>query len=167
MAWVGCAPLGLAAAAEWGIALDRVVSLPEVPAAQQATVLAAVVDGVDLVVTGGAGVRAGDARRLGARLAQRGGVLVVVGDPGGFVPDLVCTAGHSTWTGLGEGHGRLVARRVRLECSGRRADRPRRLEVWFPGVSGGVAATGAGAAHAEETHPLTGRSAVPDAVRSA
>lgn len=139
VAWVGCAPLGLSAAAEWGIALDRLLAIPEVPAAQRATVLAAVADGVDLVVTGDAGIRAADARKLQARLMQRGGVLIVVGDPGGLVPDLVCSVDHSAWTGLGDGHGRLVARRVRFQSSGRRADRPRCIEVGFPGECGSVA----------------------------
>jgi len=138
--WVGLVGLGttwgLGAAAEWGIALDRVLNIPVVSAAQLPTVLAAVVDGVDVVVTAGAGVRAGEARRLAARLTQRGGVLLVLGDPGGFAPDLVCTAGSAIWEGLAAGSGRLVARQVRLEVSGRRSDRARRADLWFPGPTG-------------------------------
>lgn len=170
MAWVGCEPLGLSAAAEWGIALDRVLSIPEVPAEQQATVLAAVLDGVDLVVTRSAGVRAGDARRLGARLAQRGGALFVIGEPGAFAPDFVCSVDRSTWTGLGEGHGRLAARRVRFEVSGRRAERARRVDVWFPGRSGAVDVAVAGASERSAVTGLrevTELRTVADAVRSA
>ena len=136
---VGVGPnFGLSAAAEWGIALDRVFSVPRVDAQQLPTVLAAVVDGVEVVITGGAGVRAGDARRLAARLGQRGGVLLVVGDAGGFVPDLVCSATTTSWGGLDVGAGRLVERQVRFEVSGRRADRPRRADLWFPAVTGAL-----------------------------
>lgn len=138
--WVGLVGLGsrwgLSAAAEWGVALDRVLSVPTVETAQLPTVLAAVADGVDLVVTTGAGVRAGDARRIAARLGQRGGVLLVLGDPGGFVPDVVCSAVTTSWTGLHGGCGRLTARRVRFEVSGRRVDRPRHADLWFPGPAG-------------------------------
>jgi hypothetical protein len=138
--WVGLVGLGsrwgLSAAAEWGIALDRVFSVPAVEVAQSPTVLAAVADGVDLVITTGAGVRAGDARRIAARLSQRGGVLLLLGDPGGFVPDLVCSAVTTSWTGLHGGCGRLTARRVRFEVSGRRVDRPRHADLWFPGPAG-------------------------------
>jgi len=136
---VGVGPsFGLSAAAEWGIALDRVFSVPCVDAQQLPTVLAAVVDGVEIVITVGAGVRAGDARRLAARLGQRGGVLLVVGDVGGFVPDLVCSATTTSWGGLDAGAGRLTERRVCFEVSGRRADRPRRADLWFPGVNGAL-----------------------------
>lgn len=138
--WVGLVNVGsrwgLSAAAEWGIALDRVFSVPAVEPAQLPTVLAAVADGVDLVITAGAGVRAGDARRIAARLGQRGGVLLVLGDPGGFVPDVVCSATTTSWSGLHGGCGRLTARRVRFEASGRRVDRPRRADLWFPGPTG-------------------------------
>lgn len=133
---VGVPGFGAAAAAEWGVALERVVHVPVVPGPQLPTVLAAVADGVDLVMASVSAVKAADARRLTSRLVTRGGVLVLVGDPGGFAPDLVCRAVPLQWCGLESGAGRLTARRVRLEVAGRRSERPRRADWWWPGPDG-------------------------------
>jgi len=131
---VGLGAIGLSAAEEWGIALDRMVAVPAVPAAQLPTVLAALVDGVDLVIADGAGIRSGDARRVSARLAQRGGVLVLVDRIGGFSPDLTCEMHTEAWQGIGDGFGRLVARRVCLSVAGRRMGRERRLHLVVTGA---------------------------------
>ena len=53
-----------------------------------------------------------------------------------FVPDVVCSADQAQWEGLGPGHGRITARRLCVDVSGRRVDRPRRSQVWFPGPDG-------------------------------
>ena len=147
---VGLPSLGAAAAVELGVAMERVFRVSSPPAesaGQFLAVLAAVADGVDVLMTAGAGVRAGDARRLAARLSSRGGVLLVVGAPGGFTPDVVCRVTAVQWTGLeagegpgsGTGSGRLTARRATVESSGRRADRRRQVELWFPGQAGSLA----------------------------
>ena len=142
--WVGVVAVpgfAAAAAAEWGVALERVVHIPVVPAEHLATVVAAVADGVDLVITSGSAIRPADARRLASRLATRGGALIIVGEVGGFAPDLVCRATTLEWCGLEAGAGRITARRVQLEVTGRRAERPRRAEWWFPGPDGRPAPT--------------------------
>lgn len=138
------------------MALDRVIAVPAVPAAQLPTVLAALVDGVDLVIADGAGVRSGDARRVGARLVQRGGVLVLVDNVGGFSADLTCEMHTEAWEGIGDGFGRLVARRVCLSVGGRRLGRERRLHLVLHG-------SGAHEVVREPVHP-TGVSAANPAV---
>jgi hypothetical protein len=143
--WVGVVGLptfGVAAAVEWGVAMERVFSVAAPPPTQVATILAAVADGAEVVVADTSGVSAGEARRLAARLTGRGGVLVTVGDPGGLVPDVVCRIVSARWEGLGVGSGSLQARRVVVEAGGRRVDRLRRAELWFPGPAGAPAPVG-------------------------
>ncbi|HEX6235794.1 MAG TPA: hypothetical protein VFZ68_01300 [Acidimicrobiales bacterium] len=148
VAAVGLGSLGLVAAAELGVSLERLVLVadPGRDRAGWASVVAALVDGFDvvLVATGGSaggGLRAGDARRLVARVRERGAVLVAVGGdlPGDRSPlRLAVTA--SAWEGLGEGWGHLQGRRVAVEVGGRgEAARARRAELWLPGPDGAVA----------------------------
>ncbi len=141
VAAVGLPRLGLVAAAELGVALDRlaVVSTPD--PGRWASVVAALVDAVDLVLVGPARVRPGDARRLAARARERGSVLLPVGVDWPEAPDVVVSSGAGRWEGLGQGHGHLRARRVRVTATGRReAARPRAAELWLPAVDGTVAA---------------------------
>ncbi|MGB8860981.1 MAG: hypothetical protein WCC60_17100 [Ilumatobacteraceae bacterium] len=151
-AWVGVAGLpevGLAAMVELGVAPERLVMVAE-PAqrfddAQWADVLAAMIDGFDVLVVGGGacGVRAATARRLLARLQSRGAVLLAVASPGAagaFGADLRFEATGATWQGLGEGHGVARGRRVDVQLTGRRVPRPRRCELWLPGADGTVEA---------------------------
>jgi hypothetical protein len=136
--WVGIAGasgLGLAAAAERGVSLERVVSVVEPPAApfgaaRWADLLAALIDGFDVVLLG-TGVRCVNerqARRLQARAQHRGVVLVTVDTPA-FGADLRLATEELEWSGLGEGHGVAMRRTVQVECSGRRAPRAQRGEV--------------------------------------
>src|SRR4051794_39408075 len=76
---VGVPALGAIAAAESGIALDRLALVPN-PGPEWPTVVAALIDGVDLVVTAVPGPISGSiASRLAARARQRGSVLVPFG----------------------------------------------------------------------------------------
>ena len=91
-------------------------------------------------------VRPGDLRRLTARVRDRGGVLCQLPSRSGTWPeasDLTFTVTAATWRGIAPGStgaGRLQARRVEVEVTGRRgADRPRRAELWLPGHNGTVA----------------------------
>lgn len=146
--WLGVAGMpafGPDAACEAGVVLDRVVMV-RLPADGShgdewwGHVLAGLVDGFDVVLVGDAtAVRPGTARRVQARLQSRGGVLVLVGDPGGFAPELRITAG-ARWQGLAQGHGHLAARRLELSAEGRRLPRPRRHQVWCPDVDGRITA---------------------------
>lgn len=144
LAVVGLPSLGLRAASEVGIALERLVMIGEVPNLDEtawANMTAALIDGFDLVaIRSGPHIRAGTARRLQARLQARGAVLIVVGNPGRFTCDVVISVQSATWEGLGDGAGRLARRRLTLLASGRRLARPRQAEVWLPGADGGIEA---------------------------
>jgi len=140
LAVAGMSSLGLAAAAELGVDLERLVVVADPPAARWPAVVATLVDAFDVVlVRSGHHLRAGDARRLTARLRERGAVLVVAGEwPD--VPDVSLSVVRATWHGIGDGHGHLRAREVVVEASGRRgAARPRRAPLWLPAAGGGVA----------------------------
>ncbi len=146
-AWVGVAGLptfGARAADELGISLARLVLVIEpaerFSAQQWGDILAALIDGFDLVVLGGAAaaVRAGTARTLQARAQSRGAVLVLVGHSGSFSADLQLAGTTSRWDGLGDGHGVATARRMEVEVHGRRVPRPRRTEVWLPSTAGAL-----------------------------
>src|SRR5262249_30046976 len=76
---VGLPRLGLVAAAEAGVAIDRLALVPN-PGPEWASVVAALLDGVDIVVTATPGsVSPSVTGRLAARARQRGGVLIPVG----------------------------------------------------------------------------------------
>ncbi|MCU1398859.1 MAG: hypothetical protein JWN62_1968 [Acidimicrobiales bacterium] len=141
VAVVGVPSLGLRAAGEVGIALDRLVmvadSARDVGEGPWANVVSALIDGFDLIVMR-TDLRAGAARRLQARLQTRGAVLVLIGDPGPFSCDITFTSDRGTWEGLGHGSGRLERRRLSVTAHGRRLPRERRLDVWLPGAAGQV-----------------------------
>ncbi|GAA4851973.1 hypothetical protein GCM10023201_51080 [Actinomycetospora corticicola] len=137
-ALVGLPGVGMAAAHEAGLDLARTALVPR-PGPRPSTVVAALVDGVDVVVLGGASAwRAGDRQRLAARVRQKGAVLVPVGAwPGA---DVELHASGGTWSGLlGDGAGRLRSRRVHLRCAARGRARDLRSDVLLPGPEGGCA----------------------------
>jgi hypothetical protein len=140
-AWVGVAGLaefGVRAAADMGIALERLVMVTGDPL--WVDVLAAMIDGFDVVVIGQRVGRlgAGAVRRLQARVQSRGAVLLTVGVPS-LGADLQLTAEGDRWVGLGAGHGVATGRHVALELAGRRMPRPRRASMWLPDTAGQVA----------------------------
>jgi hypothetical protein len=137
---VGLPQIGGSAMAELGIALERVFLVAAPPPSQWAAALAAVADGVDVVLAPGGAIRPSDARRLTARLTAKGGVMITVGGAGGFGADVTCTTTVTAWEGLGRGSGRLLARRVTVQAAGRRIARPRTTELWLPGPTGAIAA---------------------------
>lgn len=160
---IGLPELALVAADEHGITMER-LALIEVPAWRRcAEVVAALIDGIDLVLLDArASLSAVETRRIAARLREQGSVLIVV-DPGlptvssvagsssvtrsplsqsagGWSPDVVLTLGSPRWSGVGQGHGLLRRRRVVIDAIGRgRSARPRRLDVLLPDDHGSVA----------------------------
>jgi hypothetical protein len=137
---VGMPWLGVIAAAELGIALDR-FALVARPGKEWPAVAAALVDGFDVVaVAAPTRLRAADARRLTARARERGAVLVAVGD-GWQGADIRIRAGPGRWVGLGDGHGRLRGHEVPITVEGRgAAARPQQGRLWLPGPDGVVRA---------------------------
>jgi len=137
---VGLPSLGLVAAAEVGIALER-FPLVARPGDEWPAVVAALVEAVDVVlVCLPRHVRTGDARRLVAKARDRGAVLVTTGgSPGALAADVRLSVAGAAWEGLGEGHGRLRARRMDVVANGRgAAARERRVSLWLPASGGGV-----------------------------
>lgn len=105
-----------------------------------AEVLAALVVAIDVVVVDARlSVRPAAVRRLGARVRERGGVVVVVHPDGGSIGaswsgDVVMAVRAGTWDGPGRGDGHLQSRSVVVDVTGRgRAARPRRHELSLPG----------------------------------
>ena len=110
--------LGGLAAGEVGIALERFAVVRGVPAARWATVVAALLDGVAVVVaTVPRSVRAGDARRLVARARERSTVLVAVG-AWPVEAALRVHVGGARWSRSVDGPALLGTRTFRVSLSG-------------------------------------------------
>lgn len=151
VAAVGFPSLGLLAAAEAGVALERFVLVaspdteigPDNEETAWAAAVAALVDAFEVVLVRATHrVKGRDGRRLAARTRERGAVLVQVGSEGWPEgADVTLEVTESCWEGLADGHGHLRARRVTVVGGGRReASRPRRSELWLPSVDGLVEA---------------------------
>lgn len=114
---VGQPSLGVLAAAQAGLDLARLAVVPA-PGPDSAAVVAALLDGIDVVVVGpGAALTGADRRLLSARARERGTVLLATSPWPGAGVTLEVEAGR--WTGLGDGEGRLRAHRLRVARTGR------------------------------------------------
>jgi hypothetical protein len=148
VAAVGLPDLGIVAAAETGIVLERLALVPAPGARVWPTVVAALLDAVDVVlVRSPPGLPDAQARRLIARARERGAVLVPLG-PWPQPADLRLAVTASTWHGIGQGHGHLHSRLAEVVATGRgAATRERRTLLWLPSPDGTVTpAAGPGAA---------------------
>ncbi|OLT55228.1 hypothetical protein [Cellulosimicrobium sp. CUA-896] len=128
---VGFPEVGLLAAADAGVDLGRLALVPR-PGPDAAVAVAALVDGMDVVVVGpAAALTDADRRRVVARARERGTVLVAAATwPGAHVA-LTVTGG--AWSGADRGAGWLRRRTLHVERAGRAgAARPARLEVELP-----------------------------------
>lgn len=119
----GSGSLGGLAAAAAGVDLARLAVVREVPRERWSTVVAALLDGVSVVVTElPRHVRLGDARRLVARARERAAVLVTLAPEARAWPaeaSVRIDARGGTWSGLGRGEGVLAARVPVWEVSSR------------------------------------------------
>ena len=121
-AWVGVVgrpELGLVAAAEAGMRLERFALVPE-PGVDLLAVSFALLEGMDVVVVAGPAlgrIRAADRQRLAARARRGGAVLVALGPWRGADVELRGT--DAQWYGLEAGAGRLCARWVGVQAQGR------------------------------------------------
>ena len=143
----GLEDLGLVAADEFGVALDRLVLVPR-PGKRFPTVVAALLDGCDVVLVAATGLALADRRRLSVRARERRAVLIVLAGsqaaavasrpwPDGVDVRFSVTGG--VFVGLGAGSGRVRAHRVDVAVT-RRAASPRetRASLWFPSPSGEI-----------------------------
>jgi hypothetical protein len=132
---VGMPALSPIAAAEVGVALDRLVFIPH-PGTEWTTAVAALLDGLDIVVAAvphsvPGSIAPAVASRLAARARQRGSVLIPVGAWTGA--DLTIEAVADRWEGLGVGRGRLRARELTVRALGRgAASAPREVTIRLP-----------------------------------
>lgn len=134
---VGLPDLGIAAAEEAGIDLDRLTLVPS-PGPQWAATVAVAIEGIDLVLLAPPPhPRDAVVRRLVSRLRDRRAVLVVLGAsrwPGSC--DLTLHVEAARWAAMGAGQDCLRRRLVTVTVSGRRQPgRPRRRRLWLPGDS--------------------------------
>lgn len=139
--FVGHPEVGLAAAADAGCELSRTVCVPD-PGPDAPAVVAALLDGMDLVVVGPrTALHDADRRRLTARARDRGAILIAAQErgvrehgptttppaawPGAQV---VLTAARGTWNGVDHGAGHLCRRALEVRRTGRgQAARPATL----------------------------------------
>ena len=133
---VGMPSLGVAAAAEYGVDVTRLALVPH-PGAELPAVVAALLDGVDLVALQPETLQPAVARRLSARARHRGAVLLSAGAWPGADVELACR--RSAWSGPASGYGHLQSRRVQVRAHGRgAAARPVRAELHLPAADGSV-----------------------------
>ena len=134
MAVIDVPTIGLDAACELGVALERVVAVGTGgDVARWPDVVAAAADGFDvLLVRVPADVPSATVRKLAVRLRRRDVVTIVLGDPGSLACDGIVETEASPWSGLGDGHGHLRARDVAVQASGRRLPGRRRCRLELP-----------------------------------
>lgn len=140
---VGVDDMGVLAAAGYGLDLERLVVVRAAPW-EWAVTVAALLDGVDLVVVAPPTSRPAAWRQLGARARDRGAVILAVAaraTSAACPADLELAVVAARWHGLGAGGGRLQSRRVTVRSRGRgSAVRPVDRELWLPTATGKVAA---------------------------
>jgi hypothetical protein len=157
----GVPALGVRAAADIGLDPGRLVLIPD-PGRNWPQVVASLLDGFDIVLLRPPAQPPAQLRRkLEAAARRHATVLLVAGDWPGAQARLAVS--DEEWTGIGAGHGRLRARKVRVVASGRGAgERPRSHWLWLPGPDGTVIAAeswlaaGEGAEDAAEPLPRSG-----------
>lgn len=135
---VGVPELGAESAERLGVDLSRLVLVPE-PGARWLGVASAVADVLSVVAVRPSGrVTDAEASRLGARLRDRGAVLLVQG--AWPQVEAVLELDAPEWSGLGAGHGYLAGRAVTVRSTSRRWPVPRKKRMLLPGADGGLQA---------------------------
>lgn len=133
---VGMPELGAEAAAGLGVALERLVLVPD-PGPRWLAVAATLAEVIPVVAVRPAGtVSDAEASRFMARLRDRGASLLVQGvwpqaEAGLRIVD-------SEWAGLGDGHGYLTSRTVTVAVDSRRSPVPRRARMMLPDDGGAL-----------------------------
>jgi hypothetical protein len=134
---VGLPTFAAEAAQRAGVRLDRLVLVPE-PAEQWLAATAALAEVVPVLAVRPFGrVRESDAARLTARLRDRGGVLLVIGDWPRAEAQFVVT--EPRWYGLGEGFGQLSRRELQVGVTSRRYPAGRSVRLVLPSATGRIA----------------------------
>ncbi|WP_374201940.1 hypothetical protein [Actinokineospora sp. PR83] len=130
---VGLPRLGVVAAAELGVQVERLALVPA-PGAELGAVVAALLDGFDVVAVAAPRVADALARRLSARARGRKAVLLSLGAWPGAEVEL--RSEGDRWWGLGSGHGHLRGRTTLVRAGGRgAATRPVQRFITLQGES--------------------------------
>jgi len=134
---VGVPDFGLAAAASYGLDLDRTVIVPR-PGEHWLSVAAGLLEAATVVaIRPSARVTEHQAERLRSRLRQKDASLICLGEwPRA---DATVRIVRSTWMGLGRGHGHLTSRLVDIEVQ--QSGPVRRASLWLPAPDQSVVAT--------------------------
>ncbi|MFE1664125.1 hypothetical protein [Microbacterium sp. P02] len=133
---IGMPELGAEAAERLGVDLDRLVLIPD-PGPRWLAVAATVADVLPIVAVRPQGRATGaEASRLGARLRDRGSVLLVEGP--WAQAEATLRVDQPEWTGLGDGFGYLAGRALTVTVSSRRWPVPRRSRMLLPAPDGTV-----------------------------
>lgn len=134
---VGVPDLGVEAARDLGLDLDRVVLVPH-PGEQWASVVSALIDVVSVLLVrpptrhGRVGVTEATASKLASRLRQREAVLISFGEWPRATARLALT--DSTWAGIGAGFGHLSGRQVTVSSTAAAwHGRAKSRRLWLPG----------------------------------
>ncbi len=140
LAAVGVPMLGVEAAAELGVPIERLVRVDiDGRPATWAERVGAAADGFDLIVTHPPAGAERVVRKVRQRLQARGVVLLAVGPTSpGISCDLEFTTTAVDWAGVGDGYGALYGRRAVVRVGGRRQPRAVERELWLPGPNGRV-----------------------------
>jgi hypothetical protein len=147
LAVVGVPNLGVGAAVEAGVAIERLVlAQPPMASREWVTTVAALVEGFDvLIVAPPVSLTEHDARRLQSRIVARQSVLLVANVPGAlpmsrtsgnasrmggnasrvFAADLDVHADTVSWSGIERGGSHITQRLVHVRVGGRRCPVPR------------------------------------------
>lgn len=133
---VGMPDFGVEAAESAGVDLSHLVLVPD-PGPRWLAVAATLAEVIPVVAVRPAS-RTADAEvsRLGARLRDRGAVLLVQGPWPQAEASL--DLAEPEWSGVGRGHGYLAAREVTIDVRSRRWPMPRRVRMTLPAADGGV-----------------------------
>ena len=137
---VGVPTLNPTAAPEYAVDLARLALIPE-PGPDWPAVVAALMDGIDLIAVAPPVPPSGDvARRLSSRARSRGSVLITT-TPGWPGCDLTLHVTEHVWHGLGQGRGRLRHHQAQVIATGRgAATRARQTTLTMPPPSLAAAA---------------------------
>jgi len=138
---VGVHNIGVQAASEQGVALQRVVFVqPATSRAEWVSTVAAAADGFDvLMLEVPHGITVADARRVQTRIQSRRNALVLIGATqklalqSVFQPDVVIDTTTTQWNGIERGSGHVQSREVCVTVSGRRVPKARQYSLRFVG----------------------------------
>jgi hypothetical protein len=145
LAAIGLPDLGLVAAAEAGICLDRLALCPS-PGRAWPEAAALALEGCALVLLAApTACTTTVARRLSTRAQERRALLVLLHSPVApawswpMSPDIVIEVSATAWHGTASGPGRLTERVAHVRTRGRRAEPERETVLLLPDRTGHLA----------------------------